>query len=201
MRIGFGFLVVLGLLAIAAGPRPAQALSLADLAGGSSVTSLDGGITFDDFVIEIKGKKANKDLSDYLVTQIAGGFAIDLSNAASAKGKILLDYSATATSPQLIISTALALQGDGKTKAKATFSDGGNELAQLKVKSEESASALIPSLAVLTVREKIKLKKQNSHTVAHTYVLSAPEPSAPLLIGSGAAALLARRRRGRARNS
>jgi hypothetical protein len=194
MRLATGW-VAMGLLATGLGlPQAASALSLADLVAGSSVSSLGGDLTFDDFNVLKSGKKADLDAIE--VVSIDDGFALDFSGAS--KSKITLAYSVTANSGEIIEAT-LALDGPVKSKASAAL----EALAELAVKGGESDSADLDPLASLEVTEGLNVKKGEA-SLAHVFDLTAPAapsriPGVPepatLLLLAPAAALLARRTR------
>jgi hypothetical protein len=200
MRLATGW-VAMGLLATGLGmPQAASALSLADLVAGSTVSSLDGGLTFDDFTISKAGKKT--DVGAIEVTSIEDGFALEFSG--TAKSKITFDYTVTANGGREILSGTLALDGPIKSKASAALESGGLDLATLAVKGGQSSSSALGSLVGLEVNESLDVKKGDA-SLEHSFALTAPaapaqipgvpEPATLLLLAPAAALLACRTRR------
>jgi hypothetical protein len=75
----------------------AQALTLADLAAGASISSLDGRITFSNFDATVAGSLSS-DLDDYAVSALSDGFRIagPIAVADGSLGNLLLFFDAEA---------------------------------------------------------------------------------------------------------
>ena len=194
LMLGAGLCLALG------GAQQASALTLQNLADGASFDSGDGTITFSGFSAQVKGGKANTDLSTYDVIVAADGFMIDLSTAT--KGKMSLAYTATATAD--LNGVTLALLGDpGKSKAQKDVKSGKQKLAKLKASVGETNFGGFDGVTVLTVKEKVQIKDAGLTSVGNAFsqngTVSAfsviPEPSSLLLLAP--LAVLALRRRAR----
>jgi hypothetical protein len=193
-------------------------MSLQDLADGSSITT-GSGIVLGDFAIKIKGgKKANKDLSSYLVTGTQDGFDVDVSGAGLAKLKLSYTASTGAALGGAVSSLGRAsviggLVGAGVTlnaqnpflgagKLKEKLKAGRQNLGTLKAGLGESDGSSFDEQTVLAIAEQIKLgqKRGAMHTAAlvqHSFgsTLIVPEPAAAWLVCAALAGLALRARR------
>ena len=193
--LGAGLCLALG------SAQPSSALSLLDLANGASFDSGDGTITFSGFSVKVKGGKANTDLSTYDVTVVSDGFMVDMSGAT--KGKMTLEYSATATADLNGVSLAL-LGAPGKSKAKKNVRSGKKKLGKIKAKVGETNFADFDGVSSLTVKEKVQIKDAGLTSVGNAFSTDGsvsafsvvPEPSSLLLLAPLAALALRRRARG-----
>jgi hypothetical protein len=195
MRRASGWLAV-GLLAVGLGlPQAASALSLADLIAGGTVDSLDGNLTFGDFVLSGKLKKVN--LGAITVTSVDGGFALDLSTTKKLSGT--LGFTATPDAPRELDSASLALTGSTKSSANATVSSGAVTLVELPLSGGGANAGGFAPVSSANVSTALGIKK-NTGALTHSFGLTAapadipgvPEP-ATLLLLAPAAVLLARR--------
>ena len=180
--------------------QPSSALSLLDLANGASFDSGDGTISFSGFSAEVKGGKANKDLSTYDVIVLDDGFLIDLSNAT--KGNLKMSY--TATGDPALNGVSLMLAGDpGKGKAKKEAKIGNKKAAKLKAGVGATAFGAFGDASVVSITEKVQIKAAGLTSVgnafSHQGTVSTfsvvPEPTSLLLAPLAALALRRRRRR------
>jgi hypothetical protein len=195
LMLGAGLCLALG------SAQPSSALSLLDLANGASFDSGDGTITFSGFSVAVKGGKANTDLSTYDVVVVSDGFMVDMSGAT--KGKMTLEYSATATADLNGVSLAL-LGAPGKSKAQKDVRSGKKKLGKIKAKVGETNFADFDGVLSLTVKEKVQIKDAGLTSVGNAFSkdgsVSAfsvvPEPSSLLLLAPLAALALRRRARG-----
>ncbi len=215
----FGAAVGVGLALALAGPG-ASALSLQDLADGGSITT-GSGIVLGDFAIKIRGgKKANKDLSSYLVTGTRTGFDVDVSGAGLAKLK--LSYTASVAGPVQggavsslggasviggLTGASVALRAQdpflGAGKLKQKLKAGRRKLGILKAGLGESDGSTFDEQTVLTIVEQIKLgqKRGAMHTaglVQHAFGSTrgvVPEPAAAWLVCAALVGLARRARR------
>jgi hypothetical protein len=195
LMLGAGLCLALG------SAQPSSALSLLDLANGASFDSGDGTITFSGFSVAVKGGKANTDLSTYDVVVVSDGFMVDMSGAT--KGKMTLEYSATATADLNGVSLAL-LGAPGKSKAQKDVRSGKKKLGKIKAKVGETNFAGFDGVSSLTVKEKVQIKDAGLTSVGNAFSkdgsVSAfsvvPEPSSLLLLAPLAALALRRRARG-----
>jgi hypothetical protein len=195
LMLGAGLCLALG------SAQPSSALSLLDLANGASFDSGDGTITFSGFSVAVKGGKANTDLSTYDVVVVSDGFMVDMSGAT--KGKMTLEYSATATADLNGVSLAL-LGAPGKSKAQKDVRSGKKKLGKIKAKVGETNFADFDGVSSLTVKEKVQIKDAGLTSAGNAFSkdgsVSAfsvvPEPSSLLLLAPLAALALRRRARG-----
>lgn len=195
MQRASGWLAV-GLLAVGLGlPQAASALSLADLVAGATVDSLDGDLTFGDFVLSGKLKKVN--LGAITVTSVAGGFALDLSTTKKLSGT--LGFTATPDAPRELNSASLALTGSTKSSAKATVESSAVTLVELPVSGGGANAGSFAPASSASVTTALAIKK-NAGALTHGFGLTAapadiprvPEP-ATLLLLAPATVLLVRR--------
>jgi hypothetical protein len=179
--------------------QPSSALSLLDLANGASFDSGDGTISFSGFSAEMKGGKANKDLSTYDVIVLDDGFLIDLSNAT--KGKLKMSY--TATGDPALNGVSLMLAGDpGKSKAQKQAKIGNKKAAKLKAGVGATEFGAFADSSVVSVTEKVQIKDAGLTSVgnafSHQSTVSTfsvvPEPTNLLLLAPLAVLALRRRR-------
>lgn len=212
-----GAAVVAGLAMALAAPG-ALAMSLQDLADGSSITT-GSGILLDDFVVKIRGgKNANKDLSSYLVTATQDGFDVDVSGAGIARLKLSYTASTGAAQGSTFSSQGAASVLGGLIGASATLGaqdpsvgkgilrekikGGRKKLGLLKAALGGSDAELFDVQTALSIAEKIKLGKKKGavHTanlVQHSFqsTVTVPEPSTAWLACAALAGLALRARR------
>jgi hypothetical protein len=193
LALGAGLCLALG------SAQPSSALSLLDLANGASFDSGDGTISFSGFSAEMKGGKANKDLSTYDVIVLDDGFLIDLSNAT--KGKLKMSY--TATGDPALNGVSLMLAGDpGKSKAQKKAKIGNKKAAKLKAGVGATAFGAFGDASVVSVSERVQIKAAGLTSVgnafSHQSTVSTfsvvPEPTSLLLLAPLATLALRRRR-------
>jgi flagellar capping protein FliD len=192
LALGAGLCLALG------SAQPSSALSLLDLANGASFDSGDGTISFSGFSAEMKGGKANKDLSTYDVIVLDDGFLIDLSNAT--KGKLKMSY--TATGDPALNGVSLMLAGDpGKSKAQKKAKIGNKKAAKLKVGVGDTAFGAFADASVVSITEKVQIKDAGLTSVGNAFshqstvsTFAVPEPTSLLLLAPLAALALRRRR-------
>ena len=214
--LSFGILILM----LSLGARPAQALSLADLAAGASFTSEDGLLLFDDFVITPTGSVTVAHLALLQINlNNAGGFDISgfdivgpISAADGEIGDLNIVFSVTSEVP--ITGATLAFNGGafgiGSVASVTEVFTGFPSVALLvaitgggTVITEDSAR-LGEGIFSLRVNKDILVDSTllgggtgglaSISSVSQQFALAIPEPSALILLGLGFGALVLRRR-------
>lgn len=151
MRLAARMLVLGAGLCLALGSaQPSSALSLLDLANGASFDSGDGTISFSGFSAEVKGGKANKDLSTYDVIVLDDGFLIDLSNATKGKLKAgvgATEFGAFGGASVVSISEKVQIKAAGLTSVGNAFSHQST-VSTFSVVPEPTSLLLLAALAL-----------------------------------------------------
>jgi hypothetical protein len=193
--LGAGLCLALG------ATQPSSALTLQQLVDGTNFDSGDGTITFSGFLAEVKGGKANKDLTTYDIIVLSDGFLVDMTNAT--KGKLQLAYTATSTADLNGVSLMLA-GAPGKSKADKLAKNGKKKVAKIKAGVGDTVFGPFDGASVVTVSEKVQIKDSGLTSVGNAFtqigVVSAfavdvPEPSSLFLLAPLAALALRRRAR------
>jgi len=200
---GFGIAcAALWLLQGAALAGGAQALTLADLAGGGSFSA--GPLTFDDFAISVAGDLSTQ-LDDYAVQVLADGFRVSgpLSALMGESGTLLISYDVSAPS-DLIDGASLAAPGVAiGTGAQAwvgeSLLDGANLLGSLfvfdiaGVGSSPADSVGFAPISHVEVAKSVHLGSGlfSALTVVDQRFFVVPEPLTLLLLVAGLLGLAA----------
>jgi hypothetical protein len=128
---------------VLAASSPANALSLLDAVGGSSLAS--GGLLFSDFQVMFAGNDLSLDLEDYAVSPIADGFSLTgpLVVTSGESGTLMLRYRVEPIDPSAAVSGA-QLSFDGQVL--------GTDAASLATNGfEDFANASLGSLFVYAI--------------------------------------------------
>ena len=187
----------------------AGALTLGDLQGGDSFSSLNGRLFFSDFDVVASPGLPVQDLDDYIVTPLAEGFGITLAEGAGPlevtspqAGDLLIAYRVDATSHPI---EAASLLLDGAATGEGAFSavsedflavpeDGGAFLDDLLALVTGEGSSQLGDAAVLAPVVRMNVIKDIQLSAAAGVSASVdgveqhfmtPEPSTFLCVGTG----------------
>jgi hypothetical protein len=204
-------------LAVVLGAAPVQALSLADAVAGSSLSSMDGSLLFNDFSAVITGD-LSADLSDYELVAIDQGlrFIGPVGVADGEVGDILLTYSVEASGDLMIIGASLFSNvraigsGSFANVAEDVFGSGDDPMASLFVFATggggfdpTDSESFGPTSSLRLVVKDIQVSSSGPGSIAAISLVQQtfaviPEPATLLLVALGSAGLVmvGRRRQG-----
>lgn len=205
----FVFAAIFGASMLAMGSARAATFTLADLVAGGGTTSFtsdDGTLTFGDFEVT-RLKRLSGDLSRYVITTTANGFALTSTEFDVAGGglrKLGLSYTVTATSP--IVQAALDLDATVDTgkvlvvkDLDAHQSDDGSFLVARVTGAKldpSDSDQFAPGVLSFDVEESLRIKRVARVDAITNSFQVVPEPTAAVLLGAGLGGLvwLGRRR-------